>query len=136
MAEPLNERLRIVVDLDRTICGPKPAEGSYADCEPNLPLIEKLREYRAQGYAIIVFSSRNMRSYQNNVGLINANTLPVIIEWLRRHEVPFDEVHIGKPWCGFEGFYVDDRAIRPSEFLAMSEHEIRDLMERESGGSD
>lgn len=136
MSDNPNERLRIVIDMDRTLCGPKPPDGSYADCPPNELLIERLREYRAQGYAIIVFSSRNMRSFKNNVGLINANTLPGIVDWLKLHDVPFDEVHIGKPWCGFEGFYVDDRAIRPSEFLSMSEAEIRELMERESGGSD
>ena len=96
--------------------------------EPNLPLIAKLREYKAMGFEIIVQTARNMRSYENSIGKINANTLPVIIEWLQRHEVPYDEIHVGKPWCGFDGFYVDDRAIRPSEFVALSLVEIQALI--------
>jgi len=61
-----------------------------------------------------------MRTYEGNIGLINANTLPIIHDWLTRHKIPFDEILVGKPWCGFEGFYVDDKTIRPSEFVNLS----------------
>ena len=47
-------------------------------------MIERLRWYREQGYYVILQTSRNMRSYEGNIGLINANTLPELIEWLRR----------------------------------------------------
>jgi capsule biosynthesis phosphatase len=73
-----------------------------------------------------------MRTYEGQVGKINANTLPVIIDWLARHEIPYDELHVGKPWCGTEGFYIDDKAIRPSEFLALSHAEIQALLAREA----
>jgi capsule biosynthesis phosphatase len=63
-----------------------------------------------------------------------AVTLPGIITWLQRHQVPFDEIHVGKPWCGFDGFYVDDRAVRPSEFLTLSLTEIHALLAKERGG--
>src|SRR5690606_29179535 len=66
-----------------------------------------------------------MNTYGGNVGLINANTLPIILDWLARHEVPFDEVVVGKPWCGEGGFYVDDRALRPSEFARTLGHRDR-----------
>jgi capsule biosynthesis phosphatase len=56
---------------------------------------------------------------------------PVILAWLARHDVPFDELYVGKPWCGTEGFYVDDKAVRPSEFLALSPDEIAALLARE-----
>ena len=49
------------------------------------------------------------------------------MEWLQRHEVPFDEIYVGKPWCGHEGFYVDDKAIRPDEFAKLSYDQIKDL---------
>lgn len=118
---------RLVFDLDGTIALDNPAR-AYADREPNLPLIARLREHRAQGFTIVVASARNMRTYAGDLGKINANTLPVIIDWLKRHDVPFDELHVGKPWCGTEGFYVDDKAIRPSEFVALSLEEIRALL--------
>jgi capsule biosynthesis phosphatase len=59
-------------------------------------------------------------------------TLPVIIEWLRRHDVPFDELHVGKPWCGTDGFYVDDRAVRPSEFATLDHSDILALLTAET----
>lgn len=52
----------------------------------------------------------------------------MILDWLRRHDVEFDEVVVGKPWCGNEGFYVDDRALRPDEFAQMSPDEVARLI--------
>ena len=72
-----------------------------------------------------------MRSFENSVGRINAVTLPVAIDWLKRHDVPFDEIHVGRPWCGDEGFYVDDRTVRPSEFKALGLDKIMELLQRE-----
>jgi len=118
---------RLVFDLDGVLTIDDPGR-SYADREPNLPVIEKLRDYRAQGFEIVICSARNMRTFGGQIGKINANTLPVIIDWLRRHDVPFDEIHVGKPWCGTEGFYVDDRAVRPSEFVQLNLEEIQALI--------
>ncbi len=73
-----------------------------------------------------------MRTHQGNIGKINANTLPVIIEWLTKNNIPFDEIHIGKPWCGNGGFYVDDKAIRPNEFTEFNYDEILDLIKNKS----
>ena len=122
---------RLVFDLDGTIALDDPGR-PYAEREPNLPLIAKLRDYKAQGFEIVIASARNMRTHQGNIGKINALTLPVILDWLTRHDVPFDEVHVGKPWCGTEGFYIDDKAIRPSEFAALSLEAIHDLLSREA----
>ncbi|GFE95875.1 MULTISPECIES: HAD family hydrolase [Gluconobacter] len=119
---------RLVVDLDDTLTKNNP-DLSYSDKEPNLPLIEKLREYKSEGFEILIQTARNMRTYQGAVGKINANTLPIIIEWLKKHDVPYDEIYVGKPWCGTEGFYIDDRAVRPSEFLSLSLEEINTLIE-------
>jgi capsule biosynthesis phosphatase len=84
------------------------------------------------GFEIVILTSRNMRTYQGNVGKINVHTVPGIIEWLEKHDVPYDEIHVGKPWCGFEGFYVDDKSIRPSEFASMNYDEIKDLLSKEN----
>ncbi|MDD2056364.1 capsular biosynthesis protein [Pseudomonas sp. GD03860] len=116
---------RIIMDLDETICSTQ--AGKYAESTPNIPVINKLREYKALGFEIVISTSRNMRTYSGNVGKITANTLPVIMDWLARHDVPFDEIYVGKPWCGHEGFYVDDKAIRPEEFANLSYDEIKML---------
>ena len=73
-----------------------------------------------------------MRTYKGNVGEINIHTLPTIIDWLNKHEVPYDEVIVGKPWCGFDGFYIDDKSIRPSEFTSLSYGEIMQLLAKEN----
>ncbi|MEO8626533.1 MAG: capsular biosynthesis protein [Betaproteobacteria bacterium] len=124
---------RIVIDVDMTLCGPKPKGGTYLDCPPRADVIATLRRFQAQGYYVIVQSARQMRTYASNVGEINVHTLPVLIEWLQKYDVPHDEIIVGKPWCGHEGFYVDDRAIRPSEFTSMSAQEIQALLAHEKG---
>lgn len=125
---------KIIIDLDNTIAGPKTA--TYMDCEPDLRVIERIKEYRDLGFNIAIYTSRNMRTFESNVGLINANTLPVIVEWLRVHDVPYDEIWVGKPWCGEAGFYVDDRAIRPSEFTSLSPSQIEDLLKGPVSGNE
>ncbi len=123
-----NDKQRIVIDVDGTLAELKEPDESYADLQPRQDVLDKLRDYQTQGFYIVVYSSRNMRSYASNMGLLQANTLPILIDWLRKHDVPFDEVYVGKPWCGFEGFYVDDKAIRPSEFTTLSYEEIMKLV--------
>jgi len=117
---------RLIMDLDDTLT--QNYEGSYIDVSPNEAVVAKLREYKAKGFEIVINTSRNMRTYSGNVGLINANTLPVILGWLEKHDVPYDEIYTGKPWCGNEGFYVDDKSIRPSEFATLSYEEIVDIL--------
>jgi capsule biosynthesis phosphatase len=122
---------RLVVDLDGTITQEE-LGGTYIDKQPDIELVARLREYKELGFEIIIYTARNMRTFENSIGKINAHTLPIIIDWLRRHDIPFDEIHVGKPWCGTEGFYVDDRAIRPSEFVRLSLEEIRELIGKTS----
>lgn len=118
---------RLVIDIDETITVSAP-DTTYETVACNEAVIARLREYRAMGFEIVLYTSRNMRTYEGNIGKINANTLPVIIDWLRRHDVPYDEIWTGKPWCGTEGFYVDDKAIRPDEFIDLDYDAIRALI--------
>lgn len=122
---------RLIFDLDGTLTIEEP-EVPYAAKRANLALVAKLREYHAAGFHITIATARNMRTHAGNVGRINAVTLPVIIAWLVRHDIPFDEIHVGKPWCGSEGFYIDDKAIRPSEFLALDHQGVLNLLALES----
>ncbi len=118
---------RLIFDLDDTLCTTQ--NGDYANAQPITEVIEKLKEYHRQGFTIVINTSRNMRTYQGNIGAINKNTLPIIIDWLRRHDIPYHELYVGKPWCGFEGFYVDDKAIRPDELVKLSYAEICQLLD-------
>ena len=68
---------------------------------------------------------------EKNIGRIMRHTAPVLVEWLARQEIPYDELHFGKPWCGHDGFYVDDRAIRPREFVTLDLAEIETLIRKD-----
>jgi capsule biosynthesis phosphatase len=72
-----------------------------------------------------------MHTYEGNIGRIMRHTAPVLVEWLARNEIPYDELHFGKPWRGHNGFYVDDRAIRPREFVTLELDEIEALIRRD-----
>ena len=121
---------KLVIDLDGTLT--IDSNVSYLDKLPNKQVIEQLLRYKEEGFSITIFTSRNMRTYEGNVGKINIHTLPGIIEWLDKYSVPYDEVVVGKPWCGFDGFYIDDKSIRPSEFVSMTYEEIKLLLEKEN----
>ncbi len=117
---------RLIVDLDDTIS--VTIGGAYAAAEVNILVRDRLHEYRARGFEIVIHSARNMRTHGANLGKINAKTLPVIIQWLDEMGVPYDEIIVGKPWCGFEGFYVDDKAVRPDEFITNSYDELTEML--------
>ena len=120
---------RLIVDLDNTIS--YTIKGDYVNSKPIEQTINMLRKYHDEGWEIVINSSRNMRTYDANVGKINIYTLPNIISWLNKYNVPYDEIIVGKPWCGYDGFYIDDKAVRPSEFHSMNEKEINQLLEKE-----
>jgi capsule biosynthesis phosphatase len=118
----------LVVDIDGTLCDIKAVGQSYRDLVPRLAMLERLREYQTKGYRILLFTSRNMKTYDGNLGQINKHTAPVLLEWLAKWEVPYDEILFGKPWPRSKGFYIDDRAVRPDEFLNMDEESIQKLL--------
>ena len=120
---------RLIVDVDETIS--YSIGGDYKKAKPNTELIEKLRLYQEEGFEIVLNTSRNVRTFEGNVGKINVHTLPLLIEWLNNYKVPYDEIYVGKPWCGNEGFYIDDKAVRPKEFLRFTYEELKKIMEND-----
>jgi len=120
---------KLIVDLDGTLTQANTSD--YANVLPREDVIEQVRWYKNQGFTIVIATARNMRTYDGNVGKINIYTMPVITAWLDEHNVPYDEIIVVKPWCGKEGFYIDDRAVRPSEFAKLSYSELTKLLEEE-----
>lgn len=123
-----------VFDVDGTICPVKKPDEKYEDLIPYPEIVEKIQDMKKEGAKIIICSSRNMRTYENNIGLINANTAPVMIDWLKKWEIPFDEIVFGKPWAGKKGFYVDDRTVRPREFAELTTDQMDELCKRDRMG--
>ncbi len=113
----------IVMDVDLTICE-KDLGKPYSDLKPREDVVKRLRKYRKSGFYIILHTGRNMKTYNCNLGQINANTAPTLLAWLKKYDIPYDEIYYGKPWCGMVGFNVCDSTIRPDEFLKLSYGDI------------
>jgi capsule biosynthesis phosphatase len=126
--EMVSKDPKLIVDIDNTITIHDSSK-EYSEKLPNFEVIFKLHEYKKHGFEIILFTARNMYTHQGDLGKINAISAPILVDWLSKHNVPYDELILGKPWCGEGGFYVDDKAIRPSEFTELTYDEIKKLIE-------
>ena len=87
-----HQRKCIVVDIDGTICS-KPPAGDYSKCQPIKKFVDKLNYEEAKGTYIILYTSRNMRSFSGNIGLINKYTSQILLSWLYKNKIPFDEIY-------------------------------------------
>ena len=109
-----------VLDIDGTICPIKKPEELYENVVPYENVVKRIRFYHDNGAKIVLFTSRNMKTYKKNTGRI-------LLDWLDKWDIPYDELIFGKPWPGFKGFYVDDRTVRPDEFLTKSPDELLEI---------
>ena len=60
----------IVFDVDGTICPIKKENEDYKDLIPNADMINKIRELKQDGYRIVFFTARNMRTYNGDIDKI------------------------------------------------------------------
>ena len=95
-------------DLDGTICSIKKDGENYIDLLPIPGAVETLKKLKQDGHYIIILTARNMVTHNCNIGKIIAYQSPIVIEWLKKHQIPFDELHFGKPVADF---YVDDKGL-------------------------
>jgi len=124
-----------VFDIDGTLCPIKKKDEKYEDLVPYSDIIDKLRYYKDNGAKIILYTSRNMNSYSGNLGLINKYTAVTLTNWLKKWDIPYDEIVYGKVWPGHKGFYVDDRSVRPDELLKYSVEELDGICEKSRCGN-
>lgn len=116
-----NPRGKIVIDLDDTLTVDS-SSANYSEKHPRKDVIEKVRKMKELGYEIVIFTARRMRTFGGDETKVMASIAHETIEWLRKHNVPFDGLKFGKPHAE-NAWYVDDKALRPAEFLALSESE-------------
>lgn len=124
-----------IFDIDGTICPIKKPEEKYEDLVPYKSIIDKIKEYKKNGAKIILYTSRNMNTYNGNIGLINKNIAVVLNNWLEKWEIPCDEIVYGKLWPGHKGFYVDDRTVRPDEFINKTVDELDEICKKSRLGA-
>ena len=100
---------RLCIDLDGTICTNKTEGQTYKDVVPQPDTVSILKQLKQDGHYIIIYTARNMVTYNNNIGQIIANQAPVVIDWLKQYDIPYDELLFGKPHADF---FIDDKGVR------------------------
>ncbi len=105
--------MRIVIDLDGTICPIKENDGKYEDLIPLAGAVERINELKQAGHYIIILTARNMATQQSNVGKVMKNIGKVTLDWLEKYQIAYDEIYFGKPNAHV---YIDDRALRFSDW--------------------
>lgn len=101
--------MRICIDLDGVVCRLREPNQTYAELLPVPGAVERLRDLRAAGHYLILYTARHMKTCAGNVGQVVARQGGTTLDWLKRHDIEFDEFHFGKPHADV---YIDDNAIR------------------------
>src|ERR1039457_788398 len=63
---------RIVMDVDGVLCAEKCSKTAYSELKPNFEVIERLHEYKKSGFYIIIYSSRQMRTFNTYQWFVDA----------------------------------------------------------------
>jgi capsule biosynthesis phosphatase len=103
----------VVVDVDGTILT---TEGrDYENSQPMKEVIKGLRVLKEHGWYIILHTARGMGRSNGDIEKVREQVTKEISSFCEKHDVPYDELILGKPWARV---YIDDRAMRPEEFAA------------------
>ena len=116
--------MRIVIDLDGTICTLKKEGETYADVQLKPGAVAFIKNLRAEGHYIIIQTARNMATCDSNLGKVIKNVGKVTLEWLELNNVEYDEIFFGKPNASL---YIDDRALRFEDWNKLSAEQIISL---------
>ena len=71
---------KLVIDIDGTLTSADSTD--YESVGLNMAVAEQLRQYKEAGFEIALHTARNMRTYENNTGKINAKTLSTLADCL------------------------------------------------------
>ena len=102
--------IRVVFDLDNTLVSfPRKFDAGIADyssCDPIERMRKLAKQLRKDGHRIIIYTARHAQSTRN-VGEIVAKVGKTTLDSLQALDIPFDELHFGKP---LGDVYIDDKA--------------------------
>ena len=110
----------LVFDLDDTISFTINRDWEHA--EPNVDLIQKSNELYKNGWKIIIATSRGNLSCATRKEA-EEKYKAQIEKWLKDNNVLYDELSFEKK---LGVFYIDDKALRPDEFIKMTFRECTD----------
>ena len=103
---------RIIVDIDGTLCVVENRD--FINAIPIQEVIDKVNEYYEKGYEVIISTARGQNSC-NTVEEMQNKYEAITKEWLDKAGVKYHRLEIG--YKQNADMYVDDKAIRPEEFI-------------------
>jgi polyisoprenyl-phosphate glycosyltransferase len=110
----MNEN-KIIIDLDNTITLDS-FEKNYENKELNKDVSEAI-DNASENHGITIFTARNMLSLNGDIDKINQITKPIAKDWLKKNNVRYEKIIFGKPYCGSNGLYIDDKNASIEEFV-------------------
>ena len=110
--------MRICIDIDGVIADFKNPDESYEECGIIDGAKETIQQLADHGHYIILYTARHMKTCNGNVALTVARIGKITLEWLDKHQIPYHEIHFGKPWADV---YIDDNALRFSSWSEISD---------------
>lgn len=109
----------ICFDLDDTICFPNhcatDSYKKYGLALPNHDVIKTMWDLKDHGYHIVILSARRMVTHQGDMVKILDDIGEITIDWLKKHDVPYDELIFGKPYV--TTYYVDDKGMNLNDYM-------------------
>lgn len=113
--------LRICFDLDKTLVTEPTIKGDYSTVKPIQKNIDYLNYLKSRGNCIIIYTARNMKTQESNLGKVIKNVGIVTLETLDRFNIKYDEIYFGKPYANY---YIDDSAVGCPNFLNKNNDQI------------
>lgn len=77
----------------------------YSTCKPNYEVISLMKKISDKGHKIIIYTSR-----------LSNEVKTVTVEWLHRHDVPYDAIHFDKP---LYDFMLDDKNVTADQLNSL-----------------
>jgi len=121
-------QLRICIDIDGTINHTKKPSEAYGNELPQDMAPSTIREWKKRGHYIILHTARHMNTCSANVGQVVARIAESTIQWLRDNDIPYEELHFGKPHADI---FIDDAAYCHYNWL--DTQKVVEKLERKGG---
>ena len=111
---------KIVIDFDDTISFT--TNRDWKNATPVQSVIDKINSLYDMGWEILIFTARGQLSCKGNADLAEKKYGIQIRSWLKTHGVNYHDLSFQKP---LGTYYVDDKALRPVEFVDLDIEDLR-----------
>lgn len=108
----MENRIRLVFDIDDTICNNKNRD--YENAIPIKPVIKKINKLYDDGAEITLYTSRGMVSCNGNINKIIKKNKAILEKWLDKNKVKYHKLIFGKP---LGDMYIDDKCMNVRDFV-------------------